>query len=168
MGFTDPRVLPFLIKTARLLAGMNPATSLAVTLDVGTDNENLLNDNLYVVSFYFLPFSIVPHKSAVRDGRIGASAVKSTINLLTSRSRSPDKLIALTPLRTGSCSSSGSTIRTVYYISRTLERPTRADYWESIRTNTLCSMTTCWCALRVFAMDNPDKPCPIKVRAQEQ
>jgi len=27
---------------------MNPAHSLAVTLDVGTDNENLLNDNLYV------------------------------------------------------------------------------------------------------------------------
>jgi len=50
-GFAYSRVLPFLIKTTRLLAGMNPATSLAVTLDVGTDNENLLNDNLYVVSF---------------------------------------------------------------------------------------------------------------------
>jgi hypothetical protein len=48
---TESRVLPFLIKTTRLLAGMNPTNSLAVTLDVGTNNEDLLNDNLYVVSF---------------------------------------------------------------------------------------------------------------------
>ncbi|OCH92971.1 hypothetical protein OBBRIDRAFT_725739 [Obba rivulosa] len=31
-----------------LLAGMDPSKTLCVTLDVGTDNENLLNDRLYV------------------------------------------------------------------------------------------------------------------------
>ncbi|KAG1800416.1 uncharacterized protein HD556DRAFT_1343492 [Suillus plorans] len=31
-----------------LLAGINPAKALSVTLDVGTDNETLLNDHLYV------------------------------------------------------------------------------------------------------------------------
>ncbi|KAG1902607.1 uncharacterized protein F5891DRAFT_1022447 [Suillus fuscotomentosus] len=31
-----------------LLAGINPAKALSVTLDVGTDNEALLNDHLYV------------------------------------------------------------------------------------------------------------------------
>lgn len=34
----------------RLLAGMDPSKTLSVTLDVGTDNEKLLNDHLYVVS----------------------------------------------------------------------------------------------------------------------
>lgn len=33
-----------------LLAGMDPSRTLSVTLDVGTDNEELLNDHLYVVS----------------------------------------------------------------------------------------------------------------------
>ena len=50
MSLTEPLVSQSLIRTLRLLAGVNPAHSLAVTLDVGTDNENLLNDNLYVVS----------------------------------------------------------------------------------------------------------------------
>ncbi|KAG1763865.1 hypothetical protein EDD22DRAFT_1050017 [Suillus occidentalis] len=31
-----------------LLAGINPANALSVTLDIGTDNETLLNDHLYV------------------------------------------------------------------------------------------------------------------------
>lgn len=35
----------------RLLAGVNPARALAVTLDVGTDNDDLLNDRLYVVRY---------------------------------------------------------------------------------------------------------------------
>ena len=34
----------------RLLGGIHPARALSVTLDVGTDNEDLLNDHLYVVS----------------------------------------------------------------------------------------------------------------------
>lgn len=32
-----------------LIGGIDPSKSLSVTLDVGTNNENLLNDNLYVV-----------------------------------------------------------------------------------------------------------------------
>ena len=32
-----------------LLGGIDPSKTLSVVLDVGTDNENLLNDNLYVV-----------------------------------------------------------------------------------------------------------------------
>ena len=32
-----------------LLAGMDPAQTLSVVFDVGTDNEDLLNDHLYVV-----------------------------------------------------------------------------------------------------------------------
>lgn len=71
---------------------MNPAKSLAVTLDVGTDNENLLNDNLYVVGLRF-PFVvlIVTSKSVGRDGRIGASVGKNTTGLLTSMSGKQDK-----------------------------------------------------------------------------
>lgn len=38
-----------LISCVRLLAGMDPSKTLSVTLDVGTDNEDLLNDPLYVV-----------------------------------------------------------------------------------------------------------------------
>ena len=34
---------------SRLIGGVNPANALSVTLDVGTDNEELLNDHLYVV-----------------------------------------------------------------------------------------------------------------------
>jgi hypothetical protein len=39
------------------LAGINPAKALSVTLDVGTDNEKLLNDHLYVVRDFKLQLS---------------------------------------------------------------------------------------------------------------
>lgn len=53
LGIGDQGVGGIGISTAKaslytLLTGMNPARSLAVTLDVGTDNETLLNDKLYV------------------------------------------------------------------------------------------------------------------------
>jgi len=35
-----------------LIGGIDPAKALSVTLDVGTNNEVLLKDNLYVVSIY--------------------------------------------------------------------------------------------------------------------
>ncbi len=37
----------------RLIGGIDPSRALAVTLDVGTNNEELLDDNLYVVSMLF-------------------------------------------------------------------------------------------------------------------
>jgi hypothetical protein len=57
---SPPHAPPLLVTSIRLLAGVNPAHSLAVTLDVGTDNESLLNDNLYVVScsLFYLPLGL--------------------------------------------------------------------------------------------------------------
>ena len=44
---------------SRLIGGLNPARSLSVMLDVGTDNEQLLDDQLYVVRP--LSLSLPPH-----------------------------------------------------------------------------------------------------------
>lgn len=46
----DPRYLLF----RSLIAGIDPAHTLAVTLDVGTDNEGLIKDPLYVVRHNFI------------------------------------------------------------------------------------------------------------------
>ncbi|OJA16884.1 hypothetical protein AZE42_08502 [Rhizopogon vesiculosus] len=53
LGIGDQGVGGIGISTAKsaiytLLAGINPSKALSVTLDVGTDNETLLNDRLYV------------------------------------------------------------------------------------------------------------------------
>ncbi|KAJ3558281.1 hypothetical protein NM688_g1011 [Phlebia brevispora] len=53
LGIGDQGVGGIGISTAKsaiytLLAGMHPAKTLSVVLDVGTDNEDLLNDHLYV------------------------------------------------------------------------------------------------------------------------
>ncbi|RPD82693.1 hypothetical protein L226DRAFT_528825 [Lentinus tigrinus ALCF2SS1-7] len=53
LGIGDQGVGGIGIATAKsaiytLIGGVNPANALSVTLDVGTDNENLLNDHLYV------------------------------------------------------------------------------------------------------------------------
>lgn len=42
----------------RLVGGIDPASALAVTLDVGTNNEVLLKDDLYVVSCFDTPFEL--------------------------------------------------------------------------------------------------------------
>ncbi|KAG6871935.1 hypothetical protein C0995_014717 [Termitomyces sp. Mi166 len=52
-GVGLPNSLVYEISTAKsaiytLIGGMDPSKSLSVTLDVGTDNANLLNDDLYV------------------------------------------------------------------------------------------------------------------------
>lgn len=38
-----------------LIGGIDPSKALSVTLDVGTDNEDLLSDKLYVVSRFSRP-----------------------------------------------------------------------------------------------------------------
>lgn len=43
------KAMPFSYGECRLLAGTDPLNTLSVTLDVGTNNEDLLNDKLYVV-----------------------------------------------------------------------------------------------------------------------
>ncbi|KAI0347863.1 hypothetical protein BDW22DRAFT_1349938 [Trametopsis cervina] len=53
LGIGDQGVGGIGISTAKsaiytLLAGLDPAKTLSVTIDVGTDNEDLLNDHLYV------------------------------------------------------------------------------------------------------------------------
>ena len=60
--YTRERVLPYppflasssspysrILIPSSLIGGIDPAKCLAVTLDVGTDNEELLHDKLYVV-----------------------------------------------------------------------------------------------------------------------
>jgi hypothetical protein len=37
------------LSSDRLIGRVNPANTLSVVFDVGTDNENLLGDELYVV-----------------------------------------------------------------------------------------------------------------------
>ncbi|EED85241.1 predicted protein [Postia placenta Mad-698-R] len=54
-------VLHLLIHTLfnSLIAGVNPSRTLSITLDVGTDNEELLNDRLYVTIRQYLPHSLL-------------------------------------------------------------------------------------------------------------
>lgn len=58
-----------------LLAGMDPAQTLSVVFDVGTDNEDLLNDHLYVVrpslSFCRTALSILAGLAASTGSRRG-------------------------------------------------------------------------------------------------
>ena len=53
----------------RLIAGVNPANTLSVVFDVGTDNENLLGDELYVVGQAFLSLHMYAD-NIHRDGLI--------------------------------------------------------------------------------------------------
>lgn len=64
--------LRILLEVPSLLAGINPVKSLSVVLDVGTDNETILNDPLYVVSRDSISDAIQPTRKH-RDGVMGAS-----------------------------------------------------------------------------------------------
>ena len=70
----------------RLIGRVAPWKSLAVALDVGTDNEKLLNDPLYVVRTLIITehgVLILTSKSH-RDGHINVFVGKNMINLSTS------------------------------------------------------------------------------------
>ena len=49
---------PFIPDVGRLVGGLDPSKTLAVMLDVGTNNEELLNDPLYVVSLISIDIKI--------------------------------------------------------------------------------------------------------------
>jgi hypothetical protein len=68
----------------RLIGGMNPEKSIAVALDVGTDNDELLNDPLYMVSISVYPTGLRSLTSKTRDGGPGAFGGNSTTSSLTS------------------------------------------------------------------------------------
>ena len=79
-------LLPWWAVAFSLLVGMNPSKTLSVTLDVGTDNQSLLDDPLYVVSAVsIIPLPDCPISSDIdRDGQINGFEGKTTTSLWTS------------------------------------------------------------------------------------
>lgn len=83
---------------------MDPGKALSVTLDVGTDNEDLLNDRLYVVRCAVTFRCQAGDRNTgliFRAGRTNAFAAKSTTGLLTgeyhSSLRGSDRINTATP-----------------------------------------------------------------------
>lgn len=79
----------------RLLAGINPSKALSVTLDVGTDNESLLNDRLYVVCSFQISVSYCLLIGQSRDGLQEGFEGLRTISSLTSKFDTPSIELAL-------------------------------------------------------------------------
>jgi malate dehydrogenase (oxaloacetate-decarboxylating) len=68
-----------------LIGGIDPANTLSVILDVGTNNEELLNDDLYVVMLdNFLFHSMITHSNTSRVGIQSVSKRKTTTYSWTS------------------------------------------------------------------------------------
>jgi hypothetical protein len=143
----------FLIPHAdRLLAGINPSKSLSVTLDVGTDNETLLNDPLYVVrSLLHHCYCLLIGQS--RGGPHEGFEVLNTINSLTSKFDAFFEWTCLTGLirLIDLFSWSVNISHTAFCTSKTLESAMLSVFLSSIGMSILYSTMICmaphrpWC-----------------------
>jgi hypothetical protein len=135
----------FLISHAdRLLAGINPSKALSVTLDVGTDNETLLNDPLYVVrSLLNRCYCLLIGQS--RGGPHEGFEVVNTINSLTSKFDAFFEWTCLTNLirLIDLFSWSVNISHTVSCTSKTLESPMLNVSLNSTGISILCSTMIC-------------------------
>jgi len=118
----------FSCEFSRLIGGLDPNRTISVVLDVGTNNESLLKDPLYLVSRLELSHLKVNKCTYGPTSRAGEKSVlvgMPTTNLSTSQlSFSLFSSFSNNFVHVGSSNSYGSTFRTLSSILRILELPT--------------------------------------------